>query len=167
MKKVPTITRIVLSVLLLIVGSTVSFAQENVFHLSEQISNQGDGTYSIERLTVGIVPTNFYTADGSHLTDGTPIRMNFDASVLSAISSIQNDLDAVEIIIINFHNESDFNYALPNLSQFSSLKYIYYNCFFELCGPSGTTQCEKQVISNHFNGNIEGVQLLYSAELPN
>lgn len=140
---------------------------QNVYHLSEQVNAQGEGSYSVERLSVGSVPTAVY---GSSNTNSNAARLIINSESLAQINAADENYSSVEIIILDMPSLESFNNtSFPQniLDYFPSLKYVFFNCSFELCGSSGSLECEKQFISNFLNGSFEGISFLYRADLPN
>ena len=61
---------------------------QNVYHLSEQVNAQGEGSYSVERLSVGSVPTAVY---GSSNTNSNAARLIINSeSCVTQINKLSN-----------------------------------------------------------------------------
>ena len=169
------------TLIFLLLSSSISFGQidpfENgtIIHLNELISlNESENpslVNSVKELSQGSVPSIFLKEGNINLTDPnkTPLRIITDAESISSLYISNQLFSQVEMIIIQINESSDLTLEvnLASLSQFTSLKYLYFLSSINLCGNQpNNSDCEKTALNNVLNGStLSPILVAYTSEV--
>lgn len=96
----------------------------------------------------------------------SPIRVNTDVASISLMKGHNSLYKNVEIICIKLQKPEDLQLELnlSDLSGFTSLKYIYFMCTFNLCNAQPA--CERGKIADIIkDGTVNGLSIVYNVTI--
>ncbi|MCB9223283.1 MAG: hypothetical protein R2780_09305 [Crocinitomicaceae bacterium] len=149
-------------------GFNFCFGQvENLFVMIEKESKEPQSLYSLEDLTLGVVPTNYVISNELHdKGESKPIRLYIDMNSLNFDWNKIKNSGSIEVIVIQINQSSELSIKIDigQFKKFESLKYIYISSSIELCSLPDDINCEKSEVEKLISGKLENVKVVYTAE---